>query len=86
MMSSKEQIGLRRKYWEDRKSDFVILLSNWLKHEKKTLAISADILYDEYLSTGIETFELSEYKLKSESCLFISGRFSGLQWQKTLFD
>ncbi|WP_373033934.1 hypothetical protein [Sulfurovum sp.] len=62
MMSSKEQIGLRRKYWEDRKSDFVILLSNWLKHEKKTLAISADILYDEYLSTGIETFELSEYK------------------------
>lgn len=55
-MSSKEQIGLRRKYWEDRKSDFVILLSNWLKHEKKTLAISADILYDEYLSTGIETF------------------------------
>jgi hypothetical protein len=62
MMSSKEQIELRRKYWEDRKSDFVILLSNWLKHEKKTLAISADILYDEYLSTGIETFELSEYK------------------------
>lgn len=62
MMNSKEQIELRRKYWEDRKSDFVILLSNWLKHEKKTLAISADILYDEYLSTGIETFELSEYK------------------------
>jgi len=61
-MNSKEQIELRRKYWEDRKSDFVILLSNWLKHEKKTLAISADILYDEYLSTGIETFELSEYK------------------------
>ncbi len=62
MISSKEQIELRRKYWEDRKSDFVILLDNWLKHEKKTLTISEDILYDEYLSTGIETFELSEYK------------------------
>ena len=61
-MSSKKQIELRIKYWEDRKSDFVILLDNWLKHEKKTLTISADILYDEYLSNGIETFELSEYK------------------------
>jgi len=61
-MGSKDQIELRRKYWEDRKSDFVILLNNWLKHEKKTLATSADILYDEYLSTGIETSELSEYK------------------------
>jgi len=61
-MSSKKQIELRRKYWEDRKSDFVVLLDNWLKHEKKTLTISEDILYDEYLSTGIETFELSEYK------------------------
>jgi len=62
MISSKKQIELRRKYWEDKKSDFVILLDNWLKHEKKTLTISEDILYDEYLSTGIETFELSEYK------------------------
>ncbi|MDA7817335.1 hypothetical protein N9A28_04035 [Sulfurimonas sp.] len=58
----KSKIELRRKYWQDRKSDFVILLQNWLKHEKKTLTISVDILYDEYLSTGIETFELSEYK------------------------
>jgi hypothetical protein len=57
-----KQIELRRMYWKDRKSDFVILLQNWLKHEKKTLNISVDILYDEYLSTGIETFELSEYK------------------------
>ena len=57
-----KQIELRRKYWKDRKSDFVILLQNWLNHEKKTLTISVDILYDEYLSTGIETFELSEYK------------------------
>ena len=57
-----EIIQQRRKYWEDRKSDFVILLQNWLKHEKKTLNISVDILYDEYLSTGIEAFELSEYK------------------------
>ena len=61
-MSSKKQIQLRRMYWKDRKSDFVILLQNWLKHEKKTLTISVDILYDEYLRTGIETFELSEYK------------------------
>ena len=57
-----KQIELRRKYWKDRKSDFVILLQNWLNHEKKILTISVDILYDEYLSTGIETFELSEYK------------------------
>ena len=57
-----KQIELRRMYWKDRKSDFVILLQNWLKHEKKTLNISVDILYDEYLSTGIEAFELSEYK------------------------
>jgi hypothetical protein len=55
-------IQQRRKYWEDRKSDFVILLQNWLKHEKKTLVLSEDKLYDEYLSTGIESFELSEYK------------------------
>ena len=55
-------IQQRRKYWEDRKSDFVILLQNWLKHEKKTFLISEDKLYDEYLSTGIESFELSEYK------------------------
>ena len=32
-----KQIELRRMYWKDRKSDFVILLHNWLKHEKKTL-------------------------------------------------
>ena len=57
-----KQIELRRKYWKDRKSDFVILLQNWLKHEKKILTISVDTLYNEYLSTGIETFELSEYK------------------------
>ena len=57
-----KQIELRRMYWKDRKSDFVILLQNWLKHEKKTLNISVDILYDEYLSTGIAAFELSEYK------------------------
>lgn len=57
-----KQIELRRMYWKDRKSDFVILLHNWLKHEKKTLNISVDILYDEYLSTGIKTVELSEYK------------------------
>lgn len=57
-----KQIELRRKYWKDRKSDFIILLQNWLKHEKKTLTISVNILYDEYLSSGIETFELSEYK------------------------
>lgn len=61
-MSSKQQIELRRKYWEDRKSDFVILLDNWLKHENKTLTKSVDILYDEYLDTGVEAFELSEYK------------------------
>ncbi len=61
-MSSKQQIELRRKYWEDRKSDFVILLDNWLKHENKTLTISVDILYDEYIGTGVEAFELSEYK------------------------
>ncbi|HIC43105.1 MAG TPA: hypothetical protein EYO73_02060 [Sulfurimonas sp.] len=61
-MSTQNQIELRIKYWEDRKSDFVILLNNWLKHEKKTLAIPADILYAEYLSIGIETCELSEYK------------------------
>ncbi|MFT5661528.1 MAG: hypothetical protein ACI9TV_002175 [Sulfurimonas sp.] len=57
-----KNIELRREYWKDRKSDFVILLENWLKHEKKTLVISADKLYDDYLSTGIEAFELSEYK------------------------
>ena len=56
------EIELRRAYWEDRKSDFFILLENWLHHEKKTLVISADKLYDEYLSTGIEAFELSQYK------------------------
>ena len=61
-MSSKQQIELRKKYWEDRKSDFVILLDNWLKHENKTLTISVDILYDEYLVTGVEAFELSQYK------------------------
>ena len=61
-MSSKQQIELRRKYWEVRKSDFVILLNNWLRHENKTLTISVDILYDEYLDTGIEVFELSQYK------------------------
>lgn len=42
--------------------DFVILLQNWLNHKKKTLTISVDILYDEYLSPGIEIFALSEYK------------------------
>ena len=52
----------RRKYWEDRKSVFATLLQNWLKHEKKTLVTSIDKLYDEYLSTGIKEFELSEYK------------------------
>ena len=57
-----EIIQQRRKYWKDRKNDFVILLQNWLKHEKKTFLISEDKLYDEYLSTGIESFELSEYK------------------------
>ena len=57
-----KQIELRRNYWKDRKSDFVILLQNWLKHEKKILTIPVDTLYNEYLSTGIETFELSEYK------------------------
>ncbi len=57
-----EIIQQRRKYWEDRKSDFVILLQNWLKHEKKNFLISEDKLYDEYLNTGIESFELSEYK------------------------
>ncbi len=62
MMGSKEHIQLRRKYWEDRKSDFAILLDNWLKHEKKTLAVPVDSLYDEYLSRGIERSELSEYK------------------------
>ena len=53
---------MRKKYWEDRKDDFVILLDNWLKHENKTLTISVDILYNEYLSTGVEAFELSQYK------------------------
>ena len=53
-----KQIELRRNYWKDRKSDFVILLQNWLKHEKKILTIPVDTLYNEYLSTGIETFEL----------------------------
>lgn len=57
-----EIIQERRKYWEDRKSDFIILLQNWLKYEKKTLVISVDMLYDEYLNTGIKEFELSEYK------------------------
>ena len=57
-----EIIQERRKYWEDRKSDFVILLENWLKHEKKALVISKDKLYGDYLSEGIEEFKLSEYK------------------------
>ena len=57
-----EIIEQRRKYWEDRKNDFIMLLQNWLKHEKKTFLISEDKLYDEYLNTGIESFELSEYK------------------------
>ncbi|QSZ42601.1 hypothetical protein GJV85_10940 [Sulfurimonas aquatica] len=61
-MSSKQQVELRREYWKDRKSDFVILLNNWLKHENKALSISVDILYDAYLGTGVEAFELSEYK------------------------
>jgi len=61
-MSSEEQIEGRIKYWKDRQSDFVILLNNWLKHEKKTLDIPSDVLYDEYLSSGIRTLELSEYK------------------------
>ena len=65
-MSSKQQIELRKKYWEDRKSDFVILLDNWLKHENKTLTISVDILYDEYLVTGLEAFELSQYKYEKD--------------------
>lgn len=56
------QIELRREYWKDKKSDFVILLQNWLKHEKKTLTTPVDMLYHEYLNTGIETSELSEYK------------------------
>jgi len=62
MINTKEHIELRKKYWEDRKNDFLILLDNWLKHEKKTLEVPSDILYDEYLKTGIESFELSEYK------------------------
>lgn len=61
-MSSTEEIESRKRYWEDRKSDFVILLDNWLKHENKTLTISVDTLYDEYLSIGIEESELSQYK------------------------
>ena len=61
-MSSKQQIELRRKYWKDRKNDFIILLNNWLKYENKTLTISVDVLYNEYLSTGLEAFELSQYK------------------------
>lgn len=61
-MSTKQQIESRREYWKNKKDDFVILLDNWLNHEQKTLAISVDMLYDEYLSMGIEIFELSEYK------------------------
>ncbi|MBT5935672.1 hypothetical protein [Sulfurimonas sp.] len=61
-MSTKKQIQERKQYWEDKKDDFYILLQNWLNHEKKTLTITADILYNEYVSTGIEMFELSEYK------------------------
>ena len=61
-MSTKEQIELRKEYWKDRKNDFVILLENWHKHQKKTLTLSVDTMYDDYLSTGIEVFELSEHK------------------------
>jgi len=61
-MSSTEEVELRKRYWKDRKSDFIILLDNWLKHENKTLTISVDTLYNEYLSIGIEEFELSQYK------------------------
>ncbi len=57
-----EIIQQRRKYWEDRKNDFVMLLQNWLKHEKKNLLISVDKLYEDYLIRGIEEFELSKYK------------------------
>lgn len=61
-MSSKEEIESRRKYWEGKKDDFVTLLDNWLKHDKRALSVSVDELYDEYLKTGIETSELSQYK------------------------
>jgi len=57
-----EVVQERKKYWENKKSDFVILLQNWLKHENKTLIISVDKLFDEYLNTGIEESKLSEYK------------------------
>lgn len=42
---------------------FYYLFLYYQKHEKKILHIPEDKLYDEYLSTGIEEFELSEYKL-----------------------
>lgn len=32
-----EILQQRRKYWEDIKSDFIVLLQNCLKHEKKKL-------------------------------------------------
>ena len=54
--------GLLQTY-ENLNNTITFVVVTWsLIFEKKTLAISADILYDEYLSTGIETFELSEYK------------------------
>ena len=61
-INTSEQIALRKKYWEERKDDFTILLENWLHHEKMDLTIPVDTIYNEYLTTGINTFELSEYK------------------------
>ncbi|MDQ7061884.1 MAG: hypothetical protein Q9M43_12485 [Sulfurimonas sp.] len=61
-MNTQEVIQERIKYWRSRKSDFNILLQNWLRHQKVTLIMPADTIYDEYMSTGIETFKLSEHK------------------------
>ena len=81
-----EIIQQRRKYWEDRKSDFVILLQNWLKHEKKTFLISEDKLYDEYLSTGIESFELSEYKYGKDLQKWFDIRLHSKNFEDTIIN
>ena len=57
-----EIIELRKEYWKNRKNEFLILLENWLNHEKKNLLIPADKIYNDYLNSGIEAFELSKYK------------------------
>ena len=81
-----EIIQQRRKYWENRKNDFVILLQNWLKHEKKTFLISEDKLYDEYLSTGIEEFELSEYKYGKDLQKWFDKRLHSKNFENTIIN